>query len=572
MEHKASLDIFDLGKDTYNFHYNSLRETKKSLKNYLTIIDLFTNSLKEHKKSLKNVFKEMKKYSPIDKPFNFLKKFEILFYFHYNYNKSFLEITENNIDTLKQSINDLMNKIGDYLSYSQKLAMNIKTTSENYFIKYDKLIEALEETEIAIIEEYTKKTYRICLNKLKNKDKDKAKCVKETLVLERDYLNAEEDIKEKVNNYIDEYNLKMKNIKPKMIQLNEDSKNHILNIIKLIQEKYSNTVEIVNTENNNMESIDKNEAFKKEVGDYLNYMIKKDKNCEMLNIVNLEKYNIKIAKEEEKNSLEAENYNAIPQKLKLTKHLSYTGRDIYNMIKIFYECKFESINKDCYNLEVENNKIKISDFMGQLLNYSFDTHDFGKEKSLTEEEKKTSINLILSNEEYITKFLICLNNYRTTGKYEMTEEQFYTIKNIFYRIADNLLLKENLKTSSFLIILSQTFYIMKDSGKYYLQKELKNHKFFRSIEFWRNHIDNLIIDEIDRFEKESIKNKIIYSEERRRKKIDDISFSKIISLVTSFKGFELEKDKIDNILIPIMDKYEIPTDVRESIFSVIQSN
>ena len=54
-----------------------------------------------------------------------------------------------------------MNNIGEYLSFSQQLAMNIKKTSEAYFPKYDKLIESLEETEISIIEEYTKKKNKV---------------------------------------------------------------------------------------------------------------------------------------------------------------------------------------------------------------------------------------------------------------------------------------------------------------------------------------------------------------------------------------------------------------------------
>lgn len=570
MEHKASLDIFELGKDTFNFHYNSLRDTKKNLKNYLTIMEIFTNSLKDHKKSLKGVYKEVRKYAAIDKPFNFVKKFDILFNFHYNYNKSFLEIVENNFENLKKSINDLMNKISDYLAYSQKLAMNIKTTSESYFTKYDKLIEALEETEITIIEEYTKKTYRICLNKQKNKDKDKNKIVKETLVLERDYLNSEEEIKEKANTYIDEFNSKMKSLRPKLIQLNEDSKNGIIDIIKSILNKYSNAG-IADIENKNMNNVDDNETFKKEIGEYLNYTIKKDNNCEILKIINLEKYMIKIAKEEEKNSLEIENFNAIPQNMKLTKNLIYTSKDVYNIINIFYECNFKTINKSLYDLEKEKNKLKISTFMGRLLNYNFDTHEIGKEKPLTEEDKKKYTNLILTNEDYIIKFLLCLNNYRTTGRYEITEEVFNTVKHIFNKIADNLLLKKNKRISSILIILSQTFYIMKDFNKYYLQKEIKNHKFFRTVEFWQEHINNSILEEIDRFEKGLIKNDISFSEEKKKKKVDDIIFTKMISLIASFNGFEIEKEKIDQILTPIMDKYQMKDDVRKSVFSIIES-
>ena len=574
MENKTkelkNLDVFELGKDTYNFHYNNLKASKKSLKNYITIIDLFTKSIKDHLDSIKKVFKETKKYIPGDKPYNYLTKFEILMKIHYNNNKKFLEMYSSSFDTLKKSINNVMNNIGDYLSFSQKLAINIKNTSESYFPKYDKLIESLEETEIAIIEEYTKKKYRIVLNKQKNKDKDKDKCAKESLVLERDYLNSEEEIKEKANNYIDEYNNNLKSIKPKMNNLNEDTKNEIKNIFEKMKNNYSNLINSLDNESNIITNIDNNDIFKKEAGEFLNYRIKKDENCEILKIINLDKYAVKIANQEEKNLIENENFKAVPKHKKLTKTLTYTNEDIYNMVKIFYDYSFEMVDKDKYSLEKEKNKILISKLLGKVLHYNFETHE-NETEVISEDNKKKLLNLVFSNDEYIIKFLVTLNNYRATGRYEMSNDTFNNIKLVFDKIADKLLIQKNKRMSCFLIILSQTFYVMKDGSKYFLQKEVKNKEFFRSVEFWKDHSEDLIIQELEKFEEESKRNSIVYSEERKNKKINDIIFSKIASLITSLNGFELERDKIDNILKPLMDKYKLPEDLKESIFSLINA-
>lgn len=574
MENKTkelkNLDVFELGKDTYNFHYNNLKASKKSLKNYITIIDLFTKSIKDHLDSIKKVFKETKKYIPGDKPYNYLTKFEILIKIHYNNNKKFLEMFSSSFDTLKKSINNVMNNIGDYLSFSQKLAINIKNTSESYFPKYDKLIESLEETEIAIIEEYTKKKYRIVLNKQKNKDKDKDKCAKESLVLERDYLNSEEEIKEKANNYIDEYNNNLKSIKPKMNNLNEDTKNEIKNIFEKMKNNYSNLINSLDNESNIITNIDNNDIFKKEAGEFLNYRIKKDENCEILKIINLDKYAVKIANQEEKNLIENENFKAVPKHKKLTKTLTYTNEDIYNMVKIFYDYSFEMVDKDKYSLEKEKNKILISKLLGKVLHYNFETHE-NETEVISEDNKKKLLNLVFSNDEYIIKFLVTLNNYRATGRYEMSNDTFNNIKLVFDKIADKLLIQKNKRMSCFLIILSQTFYVMKDGSKYFLQKEVKNKEFFRSVEFWKDYLEDLIIQELEKFEEESKRNSIVYSEERKNKKINDIIFSKIASLITSLNGFELERDKIDNILKPLMDKYKLPEDLKESIFSLINA-
>ena len=436
-----TLDIFDLGKDTFNFHYNNLKTTKKSLKNYMTIINLFTKTIKDHLESINKVFTEIKKYTGIDKPYNFLTKFEILIKLYYDNNNKFLESFTNSFDALKKSINNTINNISDYLSFSQKLAINIKNTSESYFPKYDKLMEALDETEIAIIEEYTKKKYRIVLNKQKNKGKNKDMCVRESMVLERDYLNVEEEIKEKANNYIDEYNNNIKSIKPKMNNLNEDTKNEIKNIIEKMKNYYGNLINGFDEETDKINNIDNNEIFKKEAREFLNYRIKKDNNCEILNTINLDKYNIKIIKEEEKNLIENENYKAVPKHKKINKSLMYTIEDIYNIVKTFYDYNFEMVNKDKYSLDKEKDKILITQLLGKILGYNFETRE-NETKLITEEEKKTFLSLIFSNDEYLMKFLMCLNNYRAAGRYEMSYMTFNNIKMIFDKIADKLLIKK----------------------------------------------------------------------------------------------------------------------------------
>ena len=182
------------------------------------------------------------------------------------------------------------------------------------------------------------------------------------------------------------------------------------------------------------------------------------------------------------------------------------------------------------------------------------------------------MNLIFSSDECLLKFLVCINNFRSTGKYEMDQLTFNEIKIIFDKIADNLLIKNNKKIASFLIILSQTFYVLRNNEKYFLQKEMKKKEYFRAIDFWIEHLESLIEDELKKFEEESKRNSIVYSEERKKKKIEDIVFSKIVSIIASLNGFELEKEKADNILLPVIKKYNLPNEMKESIMSLVQTH
>ena len=177
----------------------------------------------------------------------------------------------------------------------------------------------------------------------------------------------------------------MKSIKPKMSNLNEDTKNEIKNIIEKMKNNCNNLINALDEQTNKINNIDNNEIFKKEAGEFLNYRIKKDN--EILKNINLERYNIKIIKEEEKNLIENENYKAVPKHKKLNKALTYTIEDIYNIVKIFYDYNFEMINKDQYSLDKEKDKILISKLLGKILNYNFETHE-NETKSITEDEKK----------------------------------------------------------------------------------------------------------------------------------------------------------------------------------------
>ena len=570
MEKRKILDILDLGQNTFNFHYNNLKATKTILKNNLSIIESFNKLITEQKQALDNIFKQINKFSDVDKPFSILKKTEIIINLYYKYHYSFLDTIMNTLDSLKKSNINMMTIISDYLNFSQSLGINIKGSSEKYYQKYYKLMESLEQTEMAILEDYTKSKYKICINKVKNKEKSKEKFIKESLFLEKEFLNSEYEMNNKIHNYIDEYNSKLKFIRNKMLLLNDDIKNYIINMFIEIKQKYNNFITIINNESLKINDIDNNENIKKEIEEYLNYQIKKNKDCEILNALNLDKYNIKIINNDERNEIEAENYISQLKSKKSAKSLTYTSQDLYNIVKIIYDCNFKMVNKDSFNLDEEEIKINIKELMWKLVKYNFEKHEHIKEKKITDEEKKLLMNLIFSKDEFFIQFLICLNNYRTTGNYEMEHELFEDIKLIFNKEADLLQINNNKKISHFMIILSQTFFIIKDNDKYFLQNELKKKIFFRTSKFWFDHIDDNIQIELTKFEENTKRNGLILTEDKKKLKIKDIIFSKFASIVTSLGGFELEKETVDKILLPLFDKYNLTNEMKESIYQLIE--
>ena len=567
MEGLKALDIVILGRESFSLYYNNIKNSKKSIKNYLTIVDSFSKITADNKKALNNLFKTIKEFSEADIPFPILKNLEILIKIYEKYNDAFLVSIETPLENLKKSILNSLKYLSNYLNFSQILSMNIKNLSRKYYENYNKLMENLGDTELAVIDEYTKSKYRLCINKLKNKEKEKDKLIKETLSNEKVYLSMKSDLSEKVDNYIEQFNSIMKKINPKIVQLNEDIKNTSLIAISTLKKNNANFMNQLESET--MELLNKDNNCNNEGNEFFNFIMKKDENSEIHQAVELSKYNIKILNEEEKTSIECD---TLKQKSKkLTKALFYTAQDIFNIVKNIYDLNFKMVNQDSFNLEKERNKIIITDIMGKILSYNFDTRTFVKECNITQEEINYLFSAIFTEEEYFMKCLLCLNNYRTTGKYEISPDVFNIIKIIFDKKADELLVANNIKIAGFIVILSQTFYMMRDNEKYYLQKEVQKKQYFRDIKFWVNYFEDGITEDVIKFEEESKKIGAVYSDEKKEKKLEEIAFSKMASLVTSLTDFEIEKEKIEAILLPLFDKYKISQQTRESILQLMHA-
>ena len=82
-------------------------------------------------------------------------------------------------------------------------------------------------------------------------------------------------------------------------------------------------------------------------------------------------------------------------------------------------------------------------------------------------------------------------------------------------------------------------------------------------------MDELINHELIKFEKDSVMVKKYLDAKKKKKKKEEILFTQIVSFIACLNGFELEKEKIDKILIPLFDKYKVNEQIRQSIFSLL---
>ena len=565
MKKSKVIDIFDLGKNSFNINFTQLKNYKKILKFYSEHIETYITSIKQYNGLLKNIKNEIKKNESIDSSFQILQKFDNLLNLQCSFFDFFLEKSENVIKELKLSINNILSFVSDYLSQSQKLSIKIKNTSENYFEKYERLINYLEEVEILLVDNYIKNTYNIDLKRGKDNIEFSDNVIKEAHIYENDFLQTKSDLQNNVKKFVAEYNNKLGEIKIKMKKFNEDNDNGLLKIIQIIKDNCDNLLVLSNNASTNINNINNNINDKEK--EYFTYEVKEE---DLLKSFKTNDYNIKILEPKERNSIETKIFNDKNNRKK--KSIVMTAGDIYNIVSKLYEYKFDTINKDGFDLDLEKKKIETIDKANKILGYNFDLHIFIKTEKMSENELNEYIDFIFTKEIYLLKFLECLNNYRSTGRYEISNDLFEILKRIFDKAADYLIdHNTNKDLYNLLIILSQTFYIQKNGEKYFLQKELKKKEFFRSVKFWTDHVQEIIDEELANFENDIKKNKLIISDQKRQKKIEELLFTKIISLIASLNGFELEKEKVDEIILPIIKKYNLSDEVKESILSLIEA-
>ena len=406
-----------------------------------------------------------------------------------------------------------------------------------------------------------------------------AKNIEEAKYLERTFSEFEESTN---NQFFSDLN-EMEN---KIVNLFEDMKKSIGIIMETLRNNYSKLLEQLNNE---IEIIKKIKLEKKDeikIGNNKE-IIQLDKHLELQNIfdINKYKYTIKIIsepiiktelenkkkgkeKKEAKNKDEdKENKDKKQEILDNENQLVLTEEDKYNIISTFYDYGFKMINKEEYDLKTEKGKLELINLANKLL--SFDVDNNINEKISDEEVNK--LYELIKNKSYLKKFFLMLNNHRASGRINMTERAYNIIKKIFY-VCQDLLLKERDKDyEGLLIILSQTFYMIKNNEKIYLQQGIKEHNLFKKIEFWKNHLDDVIGEEINRIEKDEKERKIVFTKEIKEKKIKELVVTKLIPFSTYMLEFDHKKDTILGIIEPVMNKFNLDETSKMICLSVLEN-
>ena len=271
-------------------------------------------------------------------------------------------------------------------------------------------------------------------------------------------------------------------------------------------------------------------------------------------------YSIKIL-ENKKNNIIKEICDALQKEgYEIDSNISLDQKDISYVTNKLNN--FSLLNKDNYFSKKDEEKKIISDLIEKMFSKGGDN-----QKSLEEESQKLS-KYFEENKNYCKYFLSILENKKNNSNVALSSELFDIFTKMFSLISDMIIKEKDFDSQKSLLILSQTFYKSEGDKKIFIFNTIKSHELFQKEENWLNYIKYEIeetINDKNKSQNESNKDDI-------NKIKNEIILSQITNLIPIMKNFDLDNQKLVNIINSIIDFYTILTpDTKEQLMKLTQT-
>ena len=568
------INIFHYYMENYQNAVNNYIKTIKFYTNKKQIINIIIkiiNGYKESfiafKKNLIQVKSNLIKpfYDEVKKKFKFTDNFyffdnQLLYTLNQvvssqiNYSTNIINDIEKNL--LKE--NSLNNDFIDNLQQKKNILQNNQKKMEKLYTEYNnehkKFIKSFHSIENDIQEYYESKR-----NNENNNIKNKIDIfMEEANNIHSIYLQVHYKFKDNNKSYFNLYEKNMKDLEKEIIK-NENLIGNNINFLLLTV--INNNISFLNILTNFKGDKKITELFQKNNYNLINEekkasddynlffeqsLSKLEKNYEK------EKYKVKAIHTRvisNKMSKEAINIiNALSEEFSIEDYhekptLILLEEDVFNIVKFFYSFTF--VDKTEYDLIIGEKKIEVINLTNKLLQPGLIKTKFKEYKDLlpiNDEEIKLLKDYIGKNREYRDEFLKVINNYRTFGKLELPEREYDLIGNYFIQIIDCIFEEKSEKDFKMIkstILMSQTFFVIKNNEKLYLIEKIKGHKLFLEIEYFTKYMKFCI----EEMYLNDDKSKVV----KFTKNKEEMLFSSIITFFNYMKELEVPINHIKQI-------------------------
>ena len=539
--------------------YNEIIEIKSNLIKYL---NAFNNSTKEYLKQLKQIennygyylqnYEKNKDYD-INEIINVTKNIPTVIkekIQSYSFVTELLTESINKMKYIFEENEQIINNINlDYIDSKNDLELkyqNIEKLKKNFFLK------ANEAENFLIDLTLTKKK---CKQKKLNAEQEKIinQLLHEMEMAENEYISPVESIKHMENSFLSSIESCLNSKKVIIISNTNAIKDTVQHFLVNIKNSYKMCY--------NEETQEKKlrELNQLKLGDKLNEIMEKNKiiNKPFIKFQILP-YKMKILNKQQTKNCSSDLLNNLPIN-------ELDDNDIYEIANKIY--KKLNLKYPYYNLEIEKEKLLTNKISNKILSF---INKNNKLESPSKEELK-QINKLMDSKFNRKIFIQKLNEFRNSGIFVIPEEIFNEIGEIFNSMLNKVRDDNDFYCAKNCIILSQTFYINIDENKIYLYTKIKNNPLFRSKLFWDKFIKYSIDIGISYSSNVNINNTSYSSEVIEPIKYDNIVFGQLIPLTDNMIEFGLDKDVIQELIIPIIQKYNLSEESKNLILDFLKS-
>ena len=434
---------------------------------------------------------------------------------------------------------------------------------------------------------------KVLNDKTKEYESQKESLINATKKFEKEYKNIikNSSTSKYENKFATVINDCINGVKSVCGELTDKTKDTIITFLSSIRDSFKVPLDLVDSNLSMMKNLDEKEIISKTMEDTFNNQCKFTHiTPERYNLKSLEITNIgriskgskgnKKKKKRKKEENEENNENGFIKFEDGFEEMTYFEDDLTLLtVKEMFN-NFDLINRNGLDIKVEEEKNEAKKYINKLIlnmskeenNKNFedfniieidDSEPFG-------DEDKNVFQTLLNKHHNRVIFLHKLNDYRTCSLLEIKERMYNILGDLFTYLIDISKIEKDYHSIEMAIILSKTYYKLENKKKIYLQILIKNNECFKTKDFWEELLLYSMSKEIIRSKKNDNDNKK-EDEKILKEKNANIVFSQLLSLIDNMFDFEVDGEKIKQIIEYRVDYYKLDDKLKKTINDVVNS-
>ena len=296
--------------------------------------------------------------------------------------------------------------------------------------------------------------------------------------------------------------------------------------------------------------------------------------------INPEKYTLKLLQSKNNNNNNNNNSNKSLSKNHKRKNSSMQSdeeleeldfiqeEEIFKTIKKMME-NFELLDNENYDIVLEEEKLRCKYLTLKLLSFASTNKTYLNQIQKITDEEVDEIDEMLKKGQNRIIFIQKLSQFRTRGIFEIPEREYNILSLLFNTIAKTVESDMDYDCAINIIILSQTYYILKNNNREYLQNAIMNNELFKSKQFWEIFTNYSIEKEIAQNKENDNKNGLNINSKESEEKYSNIVFSQLFPITNNMIEFGLDANIVEEIVVPLIDQYKISPELAETVLATI---